>query len=475
MLISETPLEASPRIGRFWFIGQESAGEPRSASILIASFESVEARRAAITEEDAEQMGGRHYSPVMFADEIWPYVRVHYPWVGYRSSDYYPGGQVIWSDDTKHATFVINPNLNDPRFIEVIAARFNVPPNTMEILETRSRAKARIGFPDPGAPQEPEIRLSSGLDTEDTTSAEKYIYADRARGTLLGLAIGDALGATLQFTRRDSTPVVRDLVGSGPFRLEPGQWTDDTSMALCLADSLIACPDFNRWDLMDRFVRWWRCGENSVTGTCFDIGKTTQKALALYERTGKTAREGSQDSKQAGSGSLKRLAPVVIAAVPDRSLATVLAELQSRLTHPAPIAHDACRFFAQLLVEAITGGSKDSVLRSRPWFGASEIRVIAAGEWEPKSRDEIYSSGYVVSTLEAALWCVAGTDSFEEALILAANLGDHSDTVAAVTGQLAGALYGMSGIPQRWLDNVAWKDQILDRANALLQGKTGIR
>src|ERR1700754_2398601 len=106
---------------------------------------------------------------------------------------------------------------------------------------------------------------------------------DRAVGALVGLAVGDAVGTTLEFSRRDSMPPLKDMVGGGPFRLQPGQWTDDTSMALCLADSLLACDGLNQHDLMQRFLRWWRDGENSCTGECFDIGITTRTALMRFE------------------------------------------------------------------------------------------------------------------------------------------------------------------------------------------------
>ncbi|MBA3520773.1 MAG: ADP-ribosylglycohydrolase family protein [Rhizobiales bacterium] len=290
---------------------------------------------------------------------------------------------------------------------------------------------------------------------------------NRALGALLGLAVGDALGAPLEFTRRDTLPEVRDLIGGGPFRLKPGEWTDDMSMALCLADSLIACRALDPADLLRRFVGWQREGDNSVTGRCFDIGVTTSRSLARFERSGQTE-AGPEDPHQAGNGSLMRLAPVALFAASDAVRAAELAELQSRTTHPAPVAHDACRFFAELLVEAIGGATKHEVLRTRPWGGAPEIVAIAGGNWRGKTREQISSSGYVVHTLEAALWCVERSSGFEEALILAVNLADDSDTVGAVTGQLAGALWGKSGIPGRWLEQLAWRERIEGRAEALI-------
>jgi ADP-ribosyl-[dinitrogen reductase] hydrolase len=164
-----------------------------------------------------------------------------------------------------------------------------------------------------------------------------------------------------------------------------------------------------------------------------------------------------------------RLAPVAIFARHNPQEAAMLAGQQSMTTHANALAADACQLLATMLVEAMRGLDREEVLRSRHWFGRPEIRQIAAGNWVGKRRDEIASNGYVVSTLEAAIWCVHRTSSFEEALILAVNLGHDSDTVGAITGQLAGALYGLSAIPEKWLGQLAWRDHIEETARQLLR------
>ena len=154
---------------------------------------------------------------------------------------------------------------------------------------------------------------------------------DRYRGALLGLAAGDALGTTVEFSRPGTFTPITDIVGGGPFKLEPGQWTDDTSMALCLAESLLERNGFDPVDQLQRYVRWFRQGHHSSTGTCFDIGNTVRDALSRFERTGEPWC-GSTDSHTAGNGSLKRLAPISLFLMRDPETAIARAADSSRTT-----------------------------------------------------------------------------------------------------------------------------------------------
>ncbi len=282
---------------------------------------------------------------------------------------------------------------------------------------------------------------------------------DRAVGALLGLAVGDAVGTTLEFTRRDSQPPLTDMVGGGPFGLEPGQWTDDTAMALALADSLLQRGGLEEQDLLARFVAWHEKGEYSCTGTCFDIGIATRQALARWRRTGAN-HCGATAPDTAGNGSLMRLAPVALRFHRDLVLLRDAAERQSRTTHAASKAVDACIAFAELLALAIGGASREELLRPHPGPWAGAIGEIMAGGWRGKTRQQIGSSGYVAHSLEATLWCLDQTRDFRGAVLLAANLGGDADTTAAITGQLAGALYGAAGIPTEWRQRVAWGERI---------------
>ena len=297
---------------------------------------------------------------------------------------------------------------------------------------------------------------------------------NRHVGCLLGLACGDAVGTTLEFRARGSFEPIDDMVGGGPFHLKPGEWTDDTSMALCLAESLLE-HGFDPRDQMQRYVRWWREGYLSSNGRCFDIGGTVSSALARFGRSDEPF-AGSTSPDAAGNGSIMRLAPVALYFSADEDTAVHHAGESSRTTHGCDEAVDACRLLARVLARALAGGPKDAVLAAGrdpalQWHGdrplAPAIAEIASGAWFGRGAHQVRGSGYVVQSLEAALWCFAGTDSYREAILLAANLGDDADTTAAIVGQIAGAFYGVEGIPPEWLAKLALREQIEEMAEAL--------
>ena len=302
----------------------------------------------------------------------------------------------------------------------------------------------------------------------DTTDLRSFdARHDRTIGALVGLAVGDALGTTIEFSPRDTYSPVTDMIGGGPFRLKAGEWTDDTSMALCLADSLIANGGIlEPTDLAQRFVRWWKGGENSVTGACFDIGNATRSALTGFLETGRPV--GSEDPRSAGNGGVMRLAPVVLAAKGDPTSAASLARNQSRVTHAAAECLDAAEALARILTAGIAGcgaGTLDAAADAE--LSTPTVKSVAAGSWRGKMRNQIRSTGYVVDTIEAALWSVGTSSSFEEAVLKAVNLGDDADSVGAVAGQVAGALWGYSNIPDRWRRRLAWRERLVGIADQL--------
>ena len=290
----------------------------------------------------------------------------------------------------------------------------------------------------------------------------------RFRGCLLGLAVGDAVGATVEFKERGSFSPVSDMVGGGPHGLKPGQWTDDTSMALCLATSLVEQEGFDANDQMDRYCQWRREGYLSSTGECFDIGNTTSYALDCYQATGE-ALCGPTNPHTAGNGSIMRLAPVPMFFYPEQALVERFSALSSRTTHGAPVCVDACRLLGNMILRALSAVPKDKVLSAGLdlQFNTDEISTIATGNYRTKGESDIQGSGYVVESLEAALWCFATTESFETAVLKSANLGEDADTTAAICGQLAGAYYGELGIPQRWRNLVSMRQDIRELANRL--------
>lgn len=235
-------------------------------------------------------------------------------------------------------------------------------------------------------------------------------------------------------------------------------------MALALGEALLASAAkgavFEPEEAQRRFVSWWRNGAFSPTGSCFDIGIATRQALARFEETGDPI-AGSTDPYSAGNGSLMRLAPVAVWGTrQDPALVARVARRQSMTTHAADACLDACEAYSLVLRAAILGADFDAALAVPADAFGPVIGPIMAGSWRGKTRDQISSSGFVAHSLEAAIWSVANTTSFDEAVLLAANLGDDADTTAAIAGQLAGAIYGASSIRQSWLDKLAWRDEI---------------
>lgn len=299
----------------------------------------------------------------------------------------------------------------------------------------------------------------------------------RYRGAMMGLATGDALGTTLEFKPPGTFEPLVDMVGGGIFGLQPGQWTDDTSMALCLAESLVERRQFDPDDQMQRYLKWFREGYLSSTGSCFDIGTTIGRALLRYE-IDKDPFAGDTSPACGGNGSLMRMAPIPLAFAGNAEKAIRLAAEMSRTTHAAPEPLDACRYYAGLIVGALQGRRKSELLdvlyspvpglwqRNKLTAG---IGNVASGSFNVKQPPQIRGTGYVVDALEAALWSFGHTDSFAQGALQAVNLGDDADTTGAIYGQLAGAYYGIDAIPQHWQEKIVMSDMIIKLADDLLE------
>lgn len=257
---------------------------------------------------------------------------------------------------------------------------------------------------------------------------------DRSVGCLLGLAIGDAMGAPVEFCSPGSFPPVTGYRSGGWLNIKAGRWTDDTAMALSLAESLLACNGSDPEDQRERWIRWMHSPD------CIDVGAGTANAL-----------HGGDSSNNMGNGCLMRLAPVPIFYRGDAAIAMTAAEDSCRVTHSHPEAIHCTRRFAKLLLWALNGEPKpkapvDIALPEHPVAGGTAPQALAA-----------------------ALWAFASTDTFQDCILAAVNLGDDADTVGAIAGQLAGAHYGYEAIPAEWIQQLAEADRIMALATRLYQ------
>lgn len=290
------------------------------------------------------------------------------------------------------------------------------------------------------------------------------IALDRSLGAFLGLAIGDALGAPVEGSDRDSYARFAEFTAGGPYGLGLGEWTDDTAMALCLAESLIAFGGLDTRDLLERFLRWYRSGENGCRGQTIGISVKTRQLLEAFERSG--ALDVALAIGNEGNGCIMRLAPLAIRYRSSLDEARRSAVRQAGVTHGGNAAVAAATFFAELLLLALRTGDRAIVLRAAQACGEPALAALQRGH-RTRHRSEISSAPRAVDTLDAALWCLARTDDFEQAVIEAVNLGGDTDTIGAVTGQLAGAVYGASAIPRRWRDGLHAADRIVALAHQL--------
>jgi ADP-ribosyl-[dinitrogen reductase] hydrolase len=272
----------------------------------------------------------------------------------------------------------------------------------------------------------------------------------RAVASFLGLAIGDALGAPVEFKEPGEFEPVTGYRHSHVWNIPPGYWTDDTSMAICLAECIIERNTVDPKDLLERFGRWYTQGENSATGRCFDIGNTTRTNIEAYLKKGQTVSPNLH--YQSGNGGIMRLSPVAIRWWHNISWAAQMAEVQSVTTHGSLECVTCARELTEWLVKAINGDQVHAELN------ASLANLPAAS---------ISNSGRAKDTLLAAQWCVATTDSFESAVLKAVNLGGDADTIGAVTGQLAGAVYGVGSIPPSWMRGLHDVTRLTDLAEQL--------
>ncbi len=267
---------------------------------------------------------------------------------------------------------------------------------------------------------------------------------NKAKGMLWGLIVGDAFGSPIQFSGKDNHPWITEMVACPVFRLPPGYWTDDGSMAMCIMDSYVRKGGYDLKDIGDTFVKWFMDGYlSSKEGESFDVGGATWSACQhiAFDHRYVNGREDGQ-----GNGSIMRFAPSYLLAQKEGDPAKAMHEI-SDLTHSSSRIREVVDRFAKVLDEHMAGN-----------------RTSEASPY--KTRAAVNNSGWAVSTLDAALWAFNTTQSFEDGLIAAVNLGGDSDSIGAVFGQIAGAYYGFDAIPGRWVKAVkTW-----EKVDSLIEG-----
>jgi ADP-ribosyl-[dinitrogen reductase] hydrolase len=317
---------------------------------------------------------------------------------------------------------------------------------------------------------------------------------ENIKNCFLGLATGDALGVPVEFRDRSffKDQPVKEMLGYGTWNQPPGTWSDDSSLAFCLAESLV--NGYNLEDIGRKFVAWYSSGYWGAHHKLFDIGGTTRAALARIRDGADPKFAGEVDEDSNGNGSLMRIAPASIyfCNEPDTSLYERIKEVSS-MTHGHFRSIFSCFIFSKYLIELFKGEEKFSALEKtidsvnefarQNDFNLAEVKRfdrILSGSIQEAKVDSVHSSGYVLHTLEAAFWCFLTTDTYSEAVLKAVNLGGDTDTTGCVTGALAGLYYGENSIPMMWLIRLAREKDIIKLAEdftdslkkRILHGKT---
>lgn len=341
------------------------------------------------------------------------------------------------------------------------------------VPETSEQRRYVIAWtePEPVAPAADPAPARAAPELDPAALEAARLLRERFQGALLGLATGDALAAATQYRRPGSFAPIGDLVGGGPFDLPRGAWTDDTAMALCLAESLLERGDFDPRDQVSRYIRWQRDGHLSATGQCVGITASVAKALATAQwRRQRFA--GSHDPMQLDPEPLVRVTPVVLHHFADRELAIRLASDAARTTCQAPLVVDACRLLAAMVHAALSGADRPGIRAAALDIPGppvrAEVTAILDQDLRRKPAALLRPRGDVLAILEAALVSFESTHGFREGALFAANLGGDCDVVAAVFGQLGGAYHGVSAIPGVWRNSLMRKDLLEEFADRLL-------
>ncbi|MDR0864047.1 MAG: ADP-ribosylglycohydrolase family protein [Candidatus Symbiothrix sp.] len=314
-------------------------------------------------------------------------------------------------------------------------------------------------------------------------SIEKTIdYTDKIKSVLFGVAVGDALGVPVEFKSRQELKQnpVSDMMGYGTYNQPPGTWSDDSSLTFCLAEALT--QDFDLNTIGQNFVKWYQEGYWTPYGEVFDIGNSTRKALYRISNGTKPELAGGCEETDNGNGSLMRIAPLLfylLDKTPDERFE--ITRQVSSITHRHIRSVIACFYYLEFARQLLEGKSKWLIYKNLQTeitdyllslsVNPTEITLfdrLLKGNIHELPEAEISGNGYVLHTLEAGIWCLLTTDNYKDAVLKAINLGEDTDTTGAVTGGLAGLLYGFENIPQNWIKQLARKEDIADLAELQL-------
>lgn len=300
----------------------------------------------------------------------------------------------------------------------------------------------------------------------------------KIRDSLLGFAIGDAMGVPIEFTDRETlikNPITQ-MTGYGTYNQPEGTWSDDTSMTVATMDAIITKKEINYKSIMSNFLSWFAVGKYTATGSMFDIGATCSDALAKFSSGSYEPLDcGVDDINRNGNGSLMRMLPIAIYAyykkLDDEEIISLVNDISS-LTHAHEISKMACYIYVRYVMCLLDGKDKIASyeeIKNLDYTSYSEETItvfdrVLKSDISKYSLDEIKSTGYVVDSLEASLWVILNTESFKQTIIGSINLGCDTDTIGAITGSMAGIIYGYESIPEIWLDKLKKKNYLIKLA-----------
>lgn len=290
--------------------------------------------------------------------------------------------------------------------------------------------------------------------------------------SIIGFVVGDAIGVPVEFNKREdltANPVV-DMKEFGTHNQPKGTWSDDTSMMIATMDSISECQEINYEDIMTRYYRWYKESEYTATNITFDVGLTIRRALEKFGKGTKCINCGMRDYNSNGNGSLMRMLPISLYMINqnyDTKTEIETTYYYSSLTHAHDISIMGCKLYTDIIKELLKTGNLREALGALKNYDYKSYydnylmyNNIITGRIMEMTEEQIKSTGFVVSTLEASIWSILNSNSFEEAVLKAVNLGGDTDTIGAITGSIAGIIYGYNSIPKKWIDSIQNKELV---------------